>query len=307
MGIFSILAYLSAQEVSRKPYEQKPVLIVKEKSVFDTASTTAQAVFVFDPTTGETLYEKNADLELPLASVAKIMTAIVASEYSTSTIITVDRQFLNVEGDNGLFSGENWKIRDILSFALSVSSNDAMEAVASHIGSSMANTENLAVGKNFFVDAMNKKATSLNLVHTHFFNPTGLDTKDGTNGAYGSAHDVAVMLWHGVKNFPTIFSTTAESRAEFTSENNKHHTAINTNPLVKTLPGIIASKTGFTDIAGGNLAMAFIAGNTEMPFVAVVLGSTFDERFEDMNTLIRLTRKYMVEYENSLTTAEWNN
>ncbi len=297
-----ILAYLSAQQVSSNLTGKKSTLTIKEKNVFDTASTTAQAIFVFNPQTGNTIYEKNSDMELPLASVAKIMTAIVASEYSTSSTITVDRQFLDTEGDNGLFSGEKWKTEDILSFALSVSSNDAMEAVSSHLGSLMANTNNLTTGKNFFVNVMNEKAASLHLVHTHFFNPTGLDTANGTNGAYGSAHDVALMLWYGVEHFPKIFGVTSQDKVEFVSESNKHHVALNTNPLVKELPGIVASKTGYTDIAGGNLAMVFTAGKNKTPLVAVVLGSTFDGRFEDMNTIIRVTREYMLQYDNTTST-----
>ena len=96
---------------------------------------------------------------------------------------------------------------------------------------------------------------------------------------------MAVLLAHLLIKNPELLDATRESDLLFRSLSNITHKGKNTNPLVATVPGVLASKTGYTDLAGGNLALAFDAGLGH-PIVAVVLGSTYDGRFSDIRKLI---------------------
>ena len=132
---------------------------------------------------------------------------------------------------------------------------------------------------------MNRTANELKLRDLHFFNETGLDLGDASAGAYGSAHDVAKLLAYITKEAPEILEATRYDSMEFTSLENLPHVATNTNIIARLIPGLIGSKTGFTDLAGGNLAITFDAG-LGYPIVVVVLGSTIDDRFTDTEALV---------------------
>ena len=98
---------------------------------FRSIKISAQAVYVFDAQTGGVLYAHNEEAQLPLASIAKLMTVIVAyEEIPLQSIITITLKDLDAEGDSGLLEGERWKLEDILGFTLMVSSNDGARALA---------------------------------------------------------------------------------------------------------------------------------------------------------------------------------
>ena len=89
------------------------------------------AAIVYDLTTGETLYEKNSHMQLPLASLTKLLTTYAAvSALGLSAPVTVSETALGAEGDSGLTLGETFALRDLARYALVASSNDAAEAIA---------------------------------------------------------------------------------------------------------------------------------------------------------------------------------
>jgi D-alanyl-D-alanine carboxypeptidase (penicillin-binding protein 5/6) len=135
---------------------------------------------------------------------------------------------------------------------------------------------------------MNAKANALGLKEMFFLNPTGLDTTSYLSGGYGSAHDMARLFSYALKQAPDVFEATASDHATFFSEDGTAHYAENTNEIVDRIPWLLASKTGFTDLAGGNLVVAFDAGLSR-PVVLVVLGSTQEGRFSDVEKLIKAT------------------
>ena len=158
-------------------------------------------------------------------------------------------------------------------FTLAVSSNDGAYAIAT------------AASPNF-VEKMNEKAKILGLSSMRFYNPTGLDESLTKSGAYSSASDVAKLFSYTLQKHPEIFNATRDARFTTSSLDKIKHTAVNTDEEINNIPGIIGSKTGFTDMAGGNLAIVYDA-SINYPIVVVVLGSTYDGRFDDVRALVR--------------------
>ncbi|KKW20796.1 MAG: hypothetical protein A2W52_02830 [Candidatus Taylorbacteria bacterium RIFCSPHIGHO2_02_49_25] len=254
----------------------------------------ARAAYVFDARAGKTLFAKNETEPLALASITKIMTAAVAlSLIPETTYITIAPQAIKEEGDSGLVVGERWLLRDLLKFMLLESSNDAAAAVSSAIG------EMLAVRalsdedhRRLFIEKMNEEAARLGLSSTRFFNESGLDIDETHPGAVSSGKETARLLAYALLQFPAVFAETRWSELEFGNENGGRYSAQNTNKEVDTLPLLIASKTGYTDLAGGNLVIAFDAG-FNYPIVISVLGSTIDERFNDVRKLVWATLEFL--------------
>lgn len=242
----------------------------------------ARAAYVLDLTTGTTLFAKDAEAQFPLASLAKVMTALVAREHARpDNIVLVDKNALAAEGDSGLLRDEQWTFQDLADFTLMTSSNDGARALASAAAFTTLPAASSSVS---FVDLMNQKARALGLTQTFFLNETGLDENASTSGAYGSAKDVAGLFAYVLRTYPELFRATSESEGYFRSFDARH-AATNTNLIAGEIPGLVASKTGFTDLAGGNLAIAFEAGPLR-PIIVVVLGSTEEGRFQDVSTLV---------------------
>lgn len=237
---------------------------------------TAKAAILYDPTDGRILYAKNAQAPLPLASLAKLMTAEVALNHlSPDTPVHITQADLEPSGDWGLRPGDVLPLSDLLRLGLIASSNDAMAAAAAQVGS-------------HYLDTMNKTASDMGLTKTHFLNPTGLDVNSGAAGAYGSAYDIARLAAAFFKQYPQYFSLTTNQKVSVVSGGRTLSAAATAAPL-RTLPGFIGAKTGYTDLAGGNLVVLF---DIEIghPLVAVVLGSTEKARFDDINTLVHAIR-----------------
>lgn len=242
----------------------------------------AEAAFVYDVAQQKVLYEKNANQPLPLASVSKLMTALVAHEIlDEDTNITIDLAAIKQDGDSGLLAGEEFSFETLNDLVLMTSSNDGAFAMAEAAGTELIPE----LGSAAFIEAMNIRASQLGLDSLAFKNPTGLDINETTPGAVGSAHDVARLMEHIITTQPEILTATKDLNNRFYNEAGAYHNAQNTNATVKSVSGLIGSKTGYTNLAGGNLAIAYNAGLNH-PIVVVVLGSTRTERFTDVLTLV---------------------
>lgn len=249
-------------------------------------SVEAKAAYLYDLTSGRVLYAKNEDAILPLASLTKIMMAITALQgMDAGEGITIPAASIALEGDNGLLAGEKWNLGSLLQFTLIESSNDGANAIATAYDAKNA--------KGDFVKMMNTNAANLGLTSMHFLNETGLDVDDSTNGGYGSAREFAKLFDYAVRTYPETLSATALQSTSFSTESGIVHTAENTDSALSSIPHPIASKTGFTFLAGGNLALEFFAGKDKI--VAVILGSSQEGRFSDAKKLAELAQKLRVQ------------
>ncbi|MCI0597694.1 serine hydrolase [Candidatus Parcubacteria bacterium] len=263
-------------------WPQKEVVPVAPlPTAFDNIELSAQAAIVYDLITGEVLYEKNAQAQLPLASLTKLLTLYVAVDaLSLKTPIPMTAQAIASEGDNGFIAGEMFTLEDLAKLALVGSSNDAAAAIAEAAAEARHATNGTAL--------LAGAAAALGLSQTYALNGTGLDENDALSGAYGSAHDIAILAGEFLKRAPDIAKASLSASVTATSRNGFSYTLQNTNPEALSIPGLLLSKTGYTDLAGGNLAVVFDAGIAH-PIAIVVLGSTKDDRFLDVNTLVRAT------------------
>lgn len=262
---------------------------------FPEVSLEAKAAYVYDIRTGEVLFAKNENIRLPLASLTKIMSALVAWDLSPGQgVVTISAEALAAEGDNGLRRDEKWSLQNLLDFSLVTSSNDGMRAVALALGAlSRANADAEEIISDF-VREMNLKAGELDLKNTYFWNETGLDlpTQAGKAGAYGTAKDMSTLLEYILVHHPMLFEATKEATTTLQSLDSYMHVATNTNSIVGLIPGLLVSKTGFTDTAGGNLAIVFDPG-LGRPITVTILGSTEQGRFADVKNLIDATMAYI--------------
>lgn len=267
-----------AQPVHKKT-EASPIHITYNP--FTHIDIEAAAAYVFDMKTNTVLYQKNGNARLPIASLTKLMTALIAHETLSETArIVITPNVLLTEGESGLIPFEEWQKKDIIDFMLVASSNDAAAA--------LAQTVRITTGEDM-VTLMNERAEALDLAETRFLNPTGLDLNNETTpGAYGSARDITILLAYITKEYPELIETTRQAHIARTPTNSITHTFTNTNESGEGVPWLIAAKTGFTNQAGGNLATIFDAGLAH-PIAVVVLGSTREARFVDMGKIITAT------------------
>lgn len=251
------------------------------REYFDALPIQANAVYVYDAETDRVIYGRNEHLPLPLASITKIMTALCALDnLDREGVITIATSTLETYGDPQLKIGDTWRVDDLVSYMLVKSSNDAAMTLSQALG-----------GSSFMVTCMNKRAEGLGLFETKFYNETGLDI-DTEPGAYGSAEDAAMLLWHAVKLYPDIFGRTRYQSYNIETLGGSIQIATNTNRVQDQIIGMEASKTGLTDLAGGNLVFEMNVGLSHKIVVAI-LGSTGDGRFEDALLLSRTALDYL--------------
>ena len=236
--------------------------------------TDAKSVLLMEQSTGNVLYEKNADEQLPIASVTKIMTMLLIMEELDRGTITLDDMVSVSEnarsyGGSTMFleAGEQLSINDMLKGIAVASANDGCAAMAEHLAGSEA----------AFVERMNKRAGELGMNNTHFMNTNGLDAENH----YSSARDVAIMSRELIKH-EKIFNYTSIWTDELRQGKFK---LANTNKLVRFYDGANGLKTGSTSKALCCLSAA--AKRDGMQLIAVVLGApTSAKRFSSARALL---------------------
>lgn len=256
---------------------------VMEVNAFADVKLSAKSAIVYDLATGMRLYGKDPEAQLPLASLTKLLTVYAAlTSLPENAFVTVSADALAVEGDSGFAVGDTFWFDDIARLALVASSNDAAAAIAEAAERSGTLSRSLLLAG---------AAESIGLSQTYAMNGTGLDETLSVSGAYGSAADVAILAGALAARAPEITKATEELQISATTREGKTVTLKNTNPNAIHVPGLLLSKTGFTDLAGGNLAVVFDAG-VNHPVAVVVLGSTREERFTDVKQLIDATLEH---------------
>lgn len=282
---FASLGDGEAAEESERAYARDP---------FDGIELEAKSAYVLDMQTGTLMHEKNSFEPLPLASLAKLLTALLLEEQAfDDAFIPLSPEAIAQDEDEGLWAGDKLAKRDLINFMLVASSNDAAFAAGEFIGASREGNERAGVSK--FVALMNERARALGMLSSSFLNPHGLDITINfrrISGANGSAFDVAVLMDYIYRNYPQLLSATRETEVQVLSERGRVYTAPNTNESLGAIPQLIGAKTGTTKLAGANIAFIFDAGFLR-PVLAVLLSSTEEKRFADAKKIVEASLRHM--------------
>lgn len=255
--------------------------VVQIPDAYKDVRLSAQSAIVYDLVTGKVLYARNAEAQLPLASLTKLLTIYASADELKGARIPITASALLPEGDSGFTVGQTFTYDALAKLAIVGSSNDAAEAIA------LAGTEHIKGDHRMLASAIQ----GLGLSQTYTVNGTGLDESSQLSGGYGSAYDIAILAGAFVQKMPEVARATTLSKVTVSSEEGQSYTLKNTNPDAEHVSGLLLSKTGFTDLAGGNLAIVYDAGIYH-PIAIVVLGSTKDGRFLDVYNLVRATGQY---------------
>lgn len=259
-------------------------------SAYDTMSVGADAAIILDLSSGRTLYEKNADTQLPLASLTKVPLVLsVIGVLSRESIVTLPRDVSPSGIAERLPAGSRWSVQSLIDYTLVASSNDGAEVLAQIADAPLRARYTDAPDGKAAVWRMNNLVHGLGLAHTFFVDVSGLDVSTTLAGSYGSARDIARLFAYAASTSPDVFAKTADSRIIVRGLDGSA-TAENTNDALPSIPGFILGKTGYTDLAGGNLAIVYDEGPGH-PVAIVVLGSTHEGRFDDMRTLVNATHQ----------------
>lgn len=268
---------------------------VAEKPVADRAledsqcpDVTAERVYVVDQD-GNVYFQRNDTDPAQIASVTKVMTALVALDNAPlEYTITVSETAAGIgESSANLQAGDTMALEEALKALMIPSGNDAAQAIAESVGAQLAddpsNPENCTQA---FVDAMNSKVADLGMEDTLFTNPHGLDDEGFESDQHSCAKDVSLMCAAAMKSedFRAVVSGQYDSCTVTRNGEQESIELESTDQLIGTYEGTCGIKTGFTDAAGGCFAGACNRDGQDL--YAIVLGSTDEEtRFSDTTEL----------------------
>lgn len=225
----------------------------------------AQAALAIKTDGSRVYYNKNVEMQRSVASLTKLMTAIIVLEnYNLDEVIKIPLSAVRREGAMGDLKPEELiTVRSLLNTMLIDSSNDAAFALAKQ--------------KADFISLMNKKVKELSLANTHFSNPDGLDEP----GNYSSALDIEKIFSYLINTYPEAFEILkTKNMVVYSADGKTEHRLKNTNELLGKVDEVVAGKTGYTDEAGGSLILL-----TRNNIITVVLGSS--DRFSESEKLIQ--------------------
>jgi D-alanyl-D-alanine carboxypeptidase (penicillin-binding protein 5/6) len=249
---------------------------LKEKNI-SFALPTAHASVILDVDSGTILHYEEGRERRPIASLTKIMTAlIVMEELKLNDIVTITQEMRSVEGtvvgcprsgyciDTRLQIGEQITVRELMKAMLMNSANDSATALAIHIDGSVEK----------FSVRMNQKAKDLGLVDSKFCTPSGLEIEG--KECYSSAYDIARIAVEALKYDEIWRIMNLPSGTTITSIEGKYtHNILNTNALLGEDPSLVGTKTGFTPKAGYCLLAVSESPNRKHRIVSVVLDDPY--------------------------------
>jgi D-alanyl-D-alanine carboxypeptidase len=238
----------------------------------------AQSAFSVDADSGNVLFAMNPQQKLPIASLTKLMTALVVlQKYDMNQKVIIDEKAMAQEGEQGsLKLGDVLSVKDLLYISLIESSNRAAFALSE------------VMGTNNFIAVMNITASNMGLLNTRFEDSTGLSA-----GSYSTAQDIAKLSAYLLKHYP-LFGTIVGLKEYdlYLDDGTLHRKLVTTNKLLGQF-GIIGGKTGWTNDAKGCF-MAIQQLSPENYSINVILGA--DDRFLEMQHLLSLTLNHEMRY-----------
>lgn len=248
----------------------------KNVAFADEIKVNGKAVYLVDSATGTEMYSSRSDDRLPIASMVKIMTTLLALESVDRGELSLDEMVLvsDVAASMGgsqvfLDSGKEYKAGELIKSIIVASANDSCVAMAERLSGSVEG----------FVKDMNERAKALGMNNTNFVNCTGLPAPE----SYSSAKDVSIMFRELIKH-PKYFEYAGIWLEDFVHPDGRTTTMTNTNKLVRFYNGCDGGKTGFTSEA--KFCLSATAERNGLRVVAVVIGAdSSKERFASVSNL----------------------
>lgn len=238
----------------------------------------ATSTTLMDMDTNRVLYNSNGNDVRLIASISKIMTAIVTiNNYDISNVIKIDESVLKSYG-SGIYVevGEEISVENLLYGLMLRSGNDAAIQIANTVGGSMEN----------FVNMMNDTAKSIGMKNTNFINSSGLENDKG-EGNTSTSYDMALLMSYAMKN--EVFKKIVSTQKKVVKTNYKTYVWYNKNKLLKNYKFCTGGKTGFTEKAKRTLVTT--ASKDNMNFVVVTLNDP-----NDFSDHLNLYEEYFKKY-----------
>lgn len=242
----------------------------------------AKSILVKDVETGMTLFEKNAYEVRPIASLTKMMSALVMLErdidWATSTQVVADDLI-----DTHMYAGDTYTLEELWYASLVASSNKAIMTLSDAIG----------WNRPAFVDRMNQRATELGMGDTIFTEPTGLDQYNQSN-----ASNLALLLDAALQQEKITNGLLTNEVSIYSAEREKKHHMWNTNWLLlgwipNTFEAIVGGKTGYIPVAGYNYMMHVDVGEGRILSVVVLGADSHEARFTEARDIVHsVTKNY---------------
>ncbi len=232
----------------------------------------ANAALLFHLESGSTLFEKNPTLPVPIASLTKLLSALVVTDlFDPSEVVTIASGSVRVDGQKQtLYLGERILVTDLMSMMLVESSNDAAYALAAYARQQGVD----------FVASMNQKAAALGMQDCRFTDPAGLD-----DSAYCTARDLLRLVKFALQTAPQLWPIMAQPQLLVRSADGKIvHEVKSTDELLGQIPGVVGGKTGYTDGALGCLILVVKLPGKDDTLISILLGSR--SRFADTKALV---------------------
>ena len=271
-ALFLILYFLPVSKVA--PIEKRVWLTQKPPEI------EAKAASAQDLMSGEVLFSKNSKEALPLASLTKILSGLtVLDQVDLEDEIEITKFAVSAPEPSSLRAGEHLKAKELLAMVMAESSNDAITALFEYASKKNKITPDGA--EAWFLDLMREKAETLGAKSMNFNNVTGYDVSQTVSGGYGSTEDLLKIITATLASSLWQFG----SIGEVISSEGIRHILKPTNKLGPELTPLLGSKTGYTDLAGGNL-LVIVEYPIGHPLGIVVLGSSEKGRFEDVKKIL---------------------
>lgn len=263
-------------------------LVPQRKSNCPDLKMWAGSSVAIDVESGTILHYDNGRKQTQIASLTKMMTAILTVEDipNLNTEITIRKEGLHVDGTvvgcptsvfcngNRMYAGEKVHAIDLLKAMLLNSANDAATSLGIHISGT----------PDAFVDKMNQRAKDMGLVDTHFCTPSGLEKDGHENECYSSAYDIARIAAASMQ-YNLIWDIMKIPEGQFYSTDGKYmHLLKNTDMLLGNVSNCLGGKTGFTPLAGKSLLLGSTDPTGKHKVITVLLND--EKRWDDMKSLL---------------------
>jgi D-alanyl-D-alanine carboxypeptidase len=280
---------IKAQAIDKPEYQP-----VRNDGIADLVIPNAHAFVVVDADSGKVLAGSHEADRRQIASLTKMMTAILVMEKikDLNEPIEIGEEEVYIEGTKigcprsgycvspRLKIGEKITAKDLLQAMLINSANDAATALGKHISGSQEK----------FADLMNQKAEQMGLTNTHFCTPSGLEPDGRESECYSSASDIAHIAAYSMRYDEIWNMFDYPNNCEITScDGQTSHTLLNTDVAMSDIPNAMGAKTGFTPAAGYSLLLGASDVTKQHRVVVVVLDDPY--RWQDIRTAIDWTFK----------------
>jgi len=263
---------------------------IKKENFSNLVVENAHSAIVFDAGSGTILWEKNATEKRSIASITKLVTAMVVIDRvrDLNEVITIPESVLRIEGttvgcptsvicnSEPFHAGEKVYLKDVLRSMLIFSANDAATVLGIHVAGS----------EEKFAKLMNARMKELGAGNTNFCRPSGLELDENEEACYSSAYDIARVMAHLLQHdkYDILWDIMRTKETTFTSVDGEIvHELKNTDRLIGEMPNLVGAKTGFTPRAGYCLVLASDDSTQKHDVISVVLDDY--HRFDDVQEM----------------------